>query len=154
MAKQKVEYVLDSSVVAAIFANEDASAQASKFVKHSVRNKIKLHTLQLLFSEVTNVIVKQEQGTEKMKIDITRLLSLWNTNLIKIHDISKELLHATIDIAEHPRAPQNHISSYDASFHALAIMHGYTLLTLDKKHYNKTKDIIGNIILLSEMEIV
>jgi len=38
--------------------------------------------------------------------------------------------------------------TFDATFHALAVLMEAVFITADEKHYNKTKDLIGSVVLL------
>lgn len=150
---KETNLVLDSTVVAATFIPEQYSSRATNLIKYSLQNDIQLHSLQLLLSEVVNVLIKNNKNIETVKDNIKHLSQLSKYRNFHIHNLDEKLLLQTIDIAEHPLAPQSHISSYDASFHALAMILNCPLVTLDKKHYNKTKDIIGNIVLVSDIEL-
>lgn len=48
---------------------------------------------------------------------------------------------------------QGYISSYDASYHALAIELGAIFVTADKPHVRRTENLLGNITALDRFEI-
>ena len=75
-----------------------------------------------------------------------------NQEIVQIYPSNHELLKKSREIAETNLKGQGYISSYDATFHALALMENGTLLTADRKHYQKTKDSIGSVMLLEEFE--
>ncbi len=56
-------------------------------------------------------------------------------------------------IADTDTRSQRHISSYDAIFHALALQMNAVFITADKSHYRKTKDTVGSVALLEDLEI-
>lgn len=61
------------------------------------------------------------------------------------------ILPEAINLAFIKAVPNGHISSFDAIYHALAIKMKGTFLTLDKRHYNKTHQYLGHIMLLDDL---
>lgn len=68
-----------------------------------------------------------------------------DVKLVKIFPPSKELLEKSVELANFDTKGQGHISSYDATFHALAILENAIFLTADKKHVRKTEKLIGSV---------
>ena len=65
--------------------------------------------------------------------------------VIEIFPPSQALLEKSVELANLDTKGQGHISSYDATFHALAILENATFLTADKKHFKKTNKLIGSV---------
>ena len=63
---------------------------------------------------------------------------------------SRELLKKAREIANTEVKGYGYVSSYDAIFHALALMEKGILLTADRKHYLKTRDLIGSVKMLED----
>ena len=61
-----------------------------------------------------------------------------------------KILNKAAEIANLDTQGKGYISSFDATFHALALLKTAVFITADKRHYNKTKDLIGSILLLED----
>ncbi|MEM2925073.1 MAG: type II toxin-antitoxin system VapC family toxin [Methanocellales archaeon] len=130
MQRQKQnKVVLDSSVISAIFFREEASERAEK-----VAENYKLITLDFAAVEVANVAWKRVIFFSDSKEIVLRALK---KNLEFINNVceiiaSKELIEDAFEIAV-----SDEITIYDSLFIAASEREKVSLLTTDKKLYEK-----------------
>lgn len=75
------------------------------------------------------------------------------TKVIEILEPDENLLRRAEAIASMDTQGQGHISSFDATFHALAIMSDATFVTSDQSYVRKTKALLGSVELLQDMTL-
>jgi predicted nucleic acid-binding protein len=96
--------------------------------------------------EINNVLTKSSMSLEKVKKCLRFLKKQIQREIITIVPYSFEILEKAAEIANLDTQGQGHISSFDATFHALALLNDAIFLTADKKHYDKTKNLVGSIL--------
>lgn len=124
--------VLDSSIIAAIFLQDDDD---SKRARATIRRFDRI-TLDTAIAEIGNVAWKK---TVLFGVDSTEMLGGLQDGIDFITGMC-DMLKAS-DLAEeaYAVAVKNNIAFYDALFLAAAEKEQVPLLTLDKKLYNKAK---------------
>jgi predicted nucleic acid-binding protein len=142
-------YIIDTSVTAKLFLdNEPHKDIAIEVFRLADKRNIELLAPSLILYELNNVLVKERATYE----DVSAALAIFNKYIeqdkIKIISSDILLLNKAAIIATTDTAGQGYISSYDATFHALALQENAVFLTADKSHYEKTKDRIGSVLLL------
>ena len=148
-----MHFVVDTSVIAKFFLPEPNREKVEKLIGLSIRGDANLLAPSLLLYEVNNVLVSK-RGTGR---DYDRAISLlmgWIRNdAISITEFSEELLRRAEAIASLDTQGQGHISSFDATFHALALMNGAIFLTSDEIYVRKTRALVGSVELLQDLTI-
>jgi len=105
-------------------------------------------TSNLAVYELNNIFIKKGIPAPNINLCWKTFSALTEKEVIKIFQHSEIILEKTIEIATTDTRGQGHISSYDATFHAIALLENAILITADAKHFRKTKDLIGSVILL------
>ncbi len=125
-------YVLDSSVIAKWFVQEEDSEKAVEIRDLFIREKIRLSTLSLARYELGNTLWKHPSKTENnVREDFTALSEM----ALPTHDIDDTgVLTWAFHIARNLR-----INFYDASFVAWAEASKATFVTADEPLYRKVK---------------
>jgi predicted nucleic acid-binding protein len=130
-----MELILDSSVIAKLFIDEDGSAEAIELVERSYIDEIELNASELIFYEVGNTIWKHlRKGKNDGRKNIDKLYLL-NINYIQL---TKELAQAAIKLAH-----DNDVTFYDAVHVSLCKKYHGFLVTEDKLLLNKFEDLIN-----------
>lgn len=124
--------VLDSSVIAAIFFKEQASERAERVAENH-----ELVTVDIAVAEVANVAWKRVVLFSESREVTLKALKRCTDFIISVCDIitSQELLESGFEIALADR-----ITLYDALFVAASEREKVSLLTLDKKLYEKIQE--------------
>lgn len=124
--------VLDSSVIAAIFFKEQASERAERVAENH-----ELVTVDIAVAEVANVAWKRVVLFSESREVTLKALKRCTDFIINVCDIitSQELLESGFEIALADR-----ITLYDALFVAASEREKVSLLTLDKKLYEKIQE--------------
>lgn len=146
-------YVVDTSVVAKVFLAEADRDIAVRFFESAIRSSIKLHAPSLLLYEMNNVLISKGVTGEHYNQAIRALMEWARSGVLEIADADEDLLRRAEAIASIDTQGQGYISSYDATFHALAIRLGATFLTSDQAYARKTKDLLGSVGLLQDITI-
>lgn len=123
---------------------------AKKIIKQGAQKIIQLHAPSSMLFELNNCFIKEELEVGEVKRHFSMLHKFINKKVIKITSHPQRLLAKAFELASLDTQGQGYISIYDATFHALAKIENATLLTADKKHYRKTKDLVGSIALLED----
>jgi len=120
-----IKYVLDSSVIAAIFFQEPSSEKAARVVKNR-----ELVTVDLARAEVANVAWKRVTLFNEDREITTRALKM----SMEFIETSCEVI-PTLELVEESfqMALKNKISFYDALFVSASLREEVPLITLDKK---------------------
>ncbi len=145
-----MKYILDASVVAKLFLDEEMSEMAGRLVENALDGKLELHAPSLLFFEINHALVKSNCPKQRREEALNDLFQLIDDRVLRIHEIDNATLKKAGTIAE-LETGQGYISTYDATYHALAIVENAVFLTDDKKHYKKTQPILGAIALLEDL---
>lgn len=127
------KYVLDSSVIAAIFFQEPSSEKAAQAVENR-----ELVTVDLARAEVANVAWKRVTLFNEDREITTKALQMSMEFIGTSCEVipTRELVGESFQIAL-----KNKISFYDALFVSASLREGVPLLTLDKK-LEKTSDLV------------
>ncbi len=146
----KKKFIVDTSVTVKLFLEEEGADLADKLFEQAKDEEILLFAPTLTSYEVLNTLVKENIPNEEIQEHLRMLKDYTEAKIINLVDYSETLALKTLEIATMDTKGKGHISSYDATFHALAMLQQGIFLTADKKHYEKTKDIIGSILLLED----
>lgn len=124
--------MLDASVAAKWFSNEDLTDKAIKVRDAFVAGKVELYAPEHLIYEVANAIWKNKEiAVEDCTSAITTLIDI-DINLVKL---DSRLASQSIRTARNLR-----ISYYDAVYVELSNQLGMALLTADEKLVSKIKN--------------
>lgn len=121
MAREKK--IVDASIVAKWFLEEEGSAEALKLRTAHIQGKAMLIVPDLLFLEVLNAL-RYKGGTEKSLADANKIL--WDIQF-HVERLTPFLLEKTSVLAL-----QYNLSLYDALYLALGLLHGSPVMTADK----------------------
>ena len=146
-----MKYILDASVVAKLFLpkeSEQANIVQALFAE-AYANTIQLFAPPLLLFEVNNALIKSTLRQEDRESCIDDLLGLVDDGVLQIVPYSSVLLKKAGEIAD-LETEGGYISSYDASYHALALIEQGVFLTDDRRHIRKTEQPVGHILALDE----
>ena len=139
-------YVLDTSVVYKSLSFENGREKVINLFDDAEKNTIKLIAPSLIWYELNNSFVVNEGSLEDVKFYMNVFREQVQSGLVEIFSSSSQLLlEKTVELANLDTGGQGHISSYDATFHALAILENAIFLTADKKHFRKTQKLIGSV---------
>ena len=142
------KFVVDSCIFAKLFLLEEDRERVVEFFIKANQEKWQVLVPTLFKSEFLNIVYCK-------KIDFQQTYSILEHNLgtiIEVVDIDKKIMAKAISICEEGNQKSGYPSTYDATYHALAILNDCEFLTADSKYYEKTKH-IGNIKLLKEVSI-
>jgi len=131
---------------------EEGREEIIKIFSKANNKEIKLIAPSLLLYELNNCFVVrhvQENRTKQALFIIEKQIKEGSLDIISP---SEKILMKARELSNLDTKGQGHISSYDATFHALALLEGATFITADKKHYNKTKKLIGSVMLLEDFK--
>lgn len=132
--------VIDTSALVKYFKEENFTDWVEQIIELHLKKQLSIFSTPLLTFELLNVLSIEFRDPEKVKTLFNKYLEL---------DIP--LIYPEYTTASHaiPYSCSNKkISFYDSSYHALAKQLDATLITADKKYYEKMKD-KGNIFLLN-----
>jgi predicted nucleic acid-binding protein len=142
--------IVDTSVTVKLFLEEEGSDLAEKVFEQAKNGEILLFAPTLTSYEVLNTLVKENISNDEIQEHLLMLKDYTEAKILNIVDYSETLALKILEIATMDTKGKGHISSYDATFHALAILQQGIFLTADKKHYEKTKELIGFVVLLND----
>lgn len=130
--------VIDASVVAKAFLDEDGCHIVDKLMRMNVNGDISIMVPPVFVSEFLNALSKTFMNLERVET----AFKLFNKfNIVITEPDGKFVSDAIKDACENKS-----VSYYDASYHALAREFGTVFLTADKKYYEAMKG-KGNIVL-------
>lgn len=124
--------VLDSSVIAAVFFRDEASARAEKVIEdHSPV------TVDIAMAEVANVAWKRTAFFDEPKSGAFRAMSLSRDFILGVCEVipSQELLDEAFEIAT-----ENQLTIYDSLFVAASVKTNVPLFTADRRLYERTRE--------------
>lgn len=127
-----MELVIDASIVLKWFLDEDDSDEALTIRENAFAQKFSLHTTELLFFEITNILSIHPMPSTLRKDMFSDLYSV----PFVIHSYDDQQAYAASDLAVSCA-----ISAYDASYIVLAQHLRCPFLTADQKLITKTKSI-------------
>jgi len=124
--------VLDSSVIAAVFFRDEASARAEKVIEdHSPV------TVDIAMAEVANVAWKRIAFFDEPKSGAFRAMSLSRDFILGVCEVipTQELLDEAFEIAT-----ENQLTIYDSLFVAASEKVKVPLFTADRRLYERTRE--------------
>jgi predicted nucleic acid-binding protein len=145
-----MKLVVDTSIVAKIFIAEPDRDLAVKVFDGTIASKTLILAPSLMLFELNNVFVKNCMAGAEYDDAISELMRWIGDGHLTVRAPDEDLLRAAATIASMDTRGQGHISSFDATFHALALRENATFLTADAAYVRKTQTLIGHVILLSD----
>lgn len=145
------KFVVDTSVAVKLFFAEEQHEQAVDLFYRAEENSKQLFAPSLIIYELNHVLVKKSATVTEVYSALALFQGLIDEEIIEVIPHSEKIIDKATEIAFLDTKGQGHISTYDATFHALALFNEASLITADKKYYEKTKDEIGAIVLLDEL---
>ncbi|KHD06011.1 hypothetical protein PN36_21595 [Candidatus Thiomargarita nelsonii] len=98
--------------------------------------------------ELISVLTQADIPLSEVKEHLLFFEELVENGVPTIVPYSFEILNKASEIASIDTKGQGYISSFDATFHALALLMNAVFITADESHYRKTNDLVGSIVLL------
>ncbi len=132
-------YIVDASVIAKWFLNEEGASSANQLKADFLQSKINLLVPSHFESEMASIFGWKFASGAVNAYSLLKLLR------IPQQQISVELFSSAINLC----GKKTKISVYDAIYHALALQEGAEFITADKKYYKLAKK-HGNIRLLKD----
>ena len=148
--REKKIYVVDTSVTAKLFLEEEYREKAEELYWQATQKKIILLAPELTCYELNNVLAKAPISLEEIEEHLYLFEEQVKNETLTVVPYSLEILKKAAEIATIDTQGMGHISSFDATFHALALLNNAVFITADGKHYNKTKGLIGSILHLKD----
>ena len=143
------KFVIDTSVAAKVFLeNEPHKSKAIEIFTKAYEKQIALFAPSLIYFELNNALVKEKATHREIFAALTIFQQHVDEGNIRIFPPTLNLLNKTTEVASTDTEGLGYISAYDATFHALALLEHATLITADERHYKKTKDLFGSVMLL------
>jgi predicted nucleic acid-binding protein len=140
------KFVVDSCIFAKLFLLEEDREQAISFFITANNEKWQILVPTLFKSEFLNII-------QCKKIDFAvayAVLAKHFETIIDVVDIAREVMVQALHICNEGNNKSGYPSTYDATYHAIAMLNDCDFITADRKHYEKTKH-LGHIKLLSDL---
>lgn len=125
------EVVLDASVIAKWFVEEENSERALELRDRYISGEIEIIAPELLPFEVLNALHYKGLFTEDALKDIAKTLEAYSFRLFPLNG---NYAQTTMEVA-----CRNHITIYDASYLALAVLRNTHLYTADQKLARKLR---------------
>lgn len=144
--------VVDTSVVAKVFLDEPDRDRARGVIAAGIRGEAALMCPSLLLYEFNNALVSKAVTGTYYDTAITALMGWVRSDVIAVVEPDETLLRRAEAIASMDTQGQGYISSFDATFHALALIRGGTFVTADAAYVRKTKSLIGSVELLQDVQ--
>ena len=148
-----MHFVVDTSVLAKVFLAEPDRELVDELLQAGIQGNAKLLAPSLLLYELNNALVSNAIRGDAYSEAIAKLMRWIRSGVIEIVEASEELLRRAEAIASMDTQSQGHISSFDATFHVLALMRGATFLTSDQTYVRKTRSLLGSVELLQDLTI-
>ena len=136
------KYILDTSVVFKVFWNEKDQEKAIEIFRKAKNFEIEIFSSSLLWYELNNCFVVRNVDSQKTILALNIIEQQMKDNVLTIFSESSDILKKAREIASIETKGQGHISSYDATFHALALLEDAIFITADRKHYQKKPKIL------------
>lgn len=148
-----MKLIIDASVIVKLYLEEDHATLANRLIEKSLDGALSLIVPSLLLLEVNNALVKSPLSQKNREAALDILFRLIDRQIINVREPDIILLKKSGEIADLDTNGQGYVSSYDALYHALALIENGIFITDDQKHYRKTASKVGSIKLLSQFEI-
>ncbi len=148
-----MQYVVDSSVIAKLFLEEPDRNLASQLMERTTKGEVELSAPSLLLYEINSALISNGIKGKAYDESISLLMDWMRDGYISIVEPNEDLLRRAEAIASMDTQGQGHISSFDATFHPLALMRNATFLTSDQVYVRKTKSLLGSVELLQDLAI-
>lgn len=148
-----MKYVVDTSVAAKLFLAESLQNEARALFEAANNKYVELSAPTLILYEINNALIASHLSVMVREMALFSFAEMINSDVLQLIPENMSLLIEAGKVADTDTKSQGYISSYDATFHALALQLGATLITADKSHYRKTKDSIGSIVLLDKWSL-
>ena len=143
------KFVIDSSVFIKLFLPEEEDSKKAFFLMDKIINEqIEVLAPRLFYYEVFGIARKNGIPSE----EVWSILQDYEGSLLHYVKEDWETTQKTLSICETGNKKSGFPTFYDASYHALALLHNCDFITADRRHYEKTKK-LGHVRLLSEMEL-
>lgn len=143
-------FVVDTSVVAKVFLAEADRDRALGLFASAINAETRLVAPSLLLYELNNVLISKGIIGKHYDAAIAATMGWVRSEVLEIAEPDERLLRRVEAIASMDTQGQGHISSFDATFHALALIRGATFLTADAAYKRKTQGILGSVELLQD----
>ena len=114
---------------------------------------LEVHVPMLVRYELLSALTKGLKTVADAEDHLTHFDDLLFDGTITEHDPTLDRLLAANKLAFLDTNSQGYISSYDASFHALAVELGATFVTADTSHIRRTGNLVGSLTALNRFEI-
>ncbi len=144
------KYVVDTSVVTRFLVHQVQRELTQKVFHQAYHKNIELITSSLIWYELNNTFVVRGIPINEAERGMALFQKFIDQKMIQILPSNHETLRKAREIANTEVKGQGYISAYDATFHALALLKNGIFLTADRKHYLKTKELIGSVMLLED----
>ncbi len=102
--------------------------------------------------EINSVLITNKVDGAAYSAAIAKIIEWIDEGVLEIREVDQRLLRETQAIAVIETHGKGHISSYDATFHALALSEGLELVTADASYVRKAQALVGHVVLLSEFK--
>lgn len=138
--------VIDTSVFNKLYLDEADSDQAVALFRRATVHEFALEAPDLLYLEVISTA-----NSYKVPIDyVVQLLDFQTRYLLPLRALNRVEMRKAIEITQQGHPQSGYPAIYDSVFHAMALCNDATLITADKRHYEKTKH-LGNIVQLKDI---
>lgn len=152
--------VPDANVIAHAFLEIGGDSQSTQkrdlakgIIQKASVGDLELIAPYLLWYEVNGIFNKYQLGYATVIELFSFLFGFEREGILTMAPFSTAVVAQTHQLAQTKPKSGGHISAYDASYHALALQENATFVTDDKKHFDKTHDIFGNIELLEKFKV-
>jgi predicted nucleic acid-binding protein len=140
------QLVIDSSVFNKLYLEEPDSDQALALFARATQREFELQAPDLLYLEVISTA-----NSYQIPIDfVVQLLDFQTRYLLPLRPLTRAEMRKAIEITQQGHPQSGYPSIYDSVFHAMAMCTGATLVTADRRHYEKTRQ-LGNVVQLKDM---
>ena len=140
-----MKIVLDTSVLLKLYIPEIDTDYAKEIMWAVNRGQIEAHVPKLVRYGFLNSLIKGLNSATETASHFRHFSSLVQGGFIIEHATKLKYCLAANEMSFLDTKSQGHISSYDASFHVLAIEIGATFVTADKAHITRTKGQFGSV---------
>ena len=139
-------YIIDTSVFNKLYLNEEGREKAILLFEKAAQGQFTLVAPFLLYYEVV-ATAQYYRLPIQMVVELLESQIKHNLTLIEPDQNHRKKAIEMIQIG-HPKS--GYPSIYDSIFYAIAIVEGGILISADRKHFMKTRQ-MGHVLLLSEV---
>lgn len=143
------KFVIDTSVLSLAYYPNPNQDLATEILERAGQGQLMLAAPNLIYYELLSVFSKVMPDEATAWKFFGQFQDMREAGFIEIVDGAH--LYEQVNRLAFLKSLNGPVSSFDASFHALAINLDYVFLTADKRHYNKTHDRLGHIMLLEDL---